>query len=187
MHEEMPSDQPIPSGAPRLEVVEVDDHRVVFLNGHLMGRYGCDDKGIERVLVTQLAEVLDLADREIASSFGMHPVTLSRFRGQLRSGGSAALIPRKTGPKGPSKMTPRLEGRCRKLHADGLSSRAIAERVSQGKTKVSHVTVAALFKSESTQQRLPAAGVLAVATSEPPKEPSRAVADLVEPCQTRYA
>ena len=183
----LPADERLAPAVPRLEVIEAEDYRVVFVNGHVISRYACDDKGIERVVVTQLAEVLALPDHVIAAGFHMHPVTLSRFRGQLRSGGSAALIPRKTGPKGPSKMTPRLEGRCRKLHADGLSSRAIAERVSQGKTKVSHVTVAALFKSESTQQRLPAAGVLAVATSGPPKEPSRAVADLVEPCQTRYA
>jgi len=183
----LPADERLAPAVPRLEVIEAEDYRVVFVNGHVISRYACDDKGIERVVVTQMAEVLALPDHVIAAGFHMHPVTLSRFRGQLRSGGSAALIPRKTGPKGPSKMTPRLEGRCRKLHADGLSSRAIAERVSQGKTKVSHVTVAALFKSESTQQRLPAAGVLAVATSGPPKEPSRAVADLVEPCQTRYA
>jgi len=183
----LPADERLAPAVPRLEVIEAEDYRVVFVNGHVISRYACDDKGIERVVVTQLAEVLALPDHVIAAGFHMHPVTLSRFRGQLRSGGSAALIPRKTGAKGPSKMTPRLEGRCRKLHADGLSSRAIAERVSQGKTKVSHVTVAALFKSESTQQRLPAAGVLAVATSGPPKEPSRAVADLVEPCQTRYA
>ncbi len=184
MHEEMPSDQPIPSGAPRLEVVEVDDHRVVFLNGHLMGRYGCDDKGIERVLVTQLAEVLDLADREIASSFGMHPVTLSRFRGQVRRGGSAALIPRKTGPKGPSKMTPKLEGQCRKLHEEGLSSREIAKRISRRDRRISHVTVAGLFKGEAQQSPLPIAEPLAANMAEVTEaEPER----LTTPCESRYA
>src|SRR6266536_2801082 len=184
MHEEMPSDQPIPSGAPRLEVVEVDDHRVVFLNGHLMGRYGCDDKGIERVLVTQLAEVLDLADRENASSFGMHPVTLSRFRGQVRRGGSAALIPRKTGPKGPSKMTPKLEGQCRKLHEEGLSSREIAKRISRRDRRISHVTVAGLFKGEAQQSPLPIAEPLAANMAEVTEaEPER----LTTPCESRYA
>ncbi len=42
---------------PRLEVVDTDDQRSIFLNGHLAGRYACDDKGTVRVLVTQLAEV----------------------------------------------------------------------------------------------------------------------------------
>lgn len=180
----MRSTLPIPSGAPRLEVVEVDDHRMVFLNGHLMGRYGCDDKGIERVLVTQLAEVLELADREIASAFGMHAVTLSRFRGQVRSGGSAALIPRKTGPKGPSKMTPKLEARCRKLHQEGCSSREIAKRVSQRGKRISHVTVASLFKGEPAQALLPIA--------EPPALTTEVITDsepeqLTTPCESRYA
>lgn len=143
--------------ATRLEVIDVQDHRHLFLNGHLVARYACDEKGTERVLATQLAGVLALADKEIASAFGIHPVSLSRFRSQARDGGPAALMPRKTGPKGPSKMTVELEGRCRSLRTQGLSFRAIAERVSQGKVRISHVTVAALFKevrSEPKQQAL---------------------------------
>jgi len=128
---------------PRLEVVPVDDQRSVFLNGHLVARYPCDDKGTERVLVSQLAEVLPLPDRQIAAAFGLHAVTLSRFRSQARHGGAAALMPRKTGPQKPHKMTPRLEARCRALRAQGLSLRAIAERVSRPGRTISHVSVAA--------------------------------------------
>ena len=73
----------------RLEVVDVDDQRSIFLNGHLAGRYGCGDKGTERILVTQLSEVLALPDRQIAAAFQIHPVSLSRFRGLARSGGAA--------------------------------------------------------------------------------------------------
>ena len=65
---------------PRLEVIDADDWRSIFLNGHLTARSLCDDKATERVLVTQLCEVLTLADRQIAAAFGLHPVTLSRFR-----------------------------------------------------------------------------------------------------------
>lgn len=191
MTAQLPVDQPLAPAVPRLEVIDAGDHRVVFVNGHLISRYACDDKGIERVVVTQLAEVLALPDQVIAAGFHMHPVTLSRFRGQLRSGGSAALMPRKTGPKGPSKMTPKLEARCRKLQADGLSSRAIAERVSQGKTTVSHVTVAALFKSGRTPEPLPTPQPLALhmdaAAAAEPEHAAPAVAVLATPCQTRYA
>ena len=149
----MPATTPIQNiltpSRPRLEVVDVQDYRHLFLNGHLVGRYACDDKGTERVLATQLAEVLSLADREVAAAFSMHPVTLSRFRGQARDGGPAALMPRKTGPKGPSKMKPALEARCRSLREQGLSARDIAARVSLGNVRISYVTVAALFKGES--------------------------------------
>ena len=95
----------------RLEVVDAGDQRTVFLNGHAAARYGCDDKVAERVLLTQLAEVVPLPDRQIAAAFQIHPVTLSRFRAMARSGGAAALVPSKSGPKSPSKMTPKIEGR----------------------------------------------------------------------------
>jgi hypothetical protein len=139
--------------APRLEVIDADDRRSIFLNGHLTARYHCDDKATERVLVTQLCEVLSLPNRQIAAAFGLHPVSLSRFRGSFRKGGAAALVPLKTGPKAPTKMTPQLAARCRTLRAEGLSLRAIAARLSKANRRISYVTVAALFKSESAPPR----------------------------------
>ena len=87
---------PLPA---RLEVVDVEDCRSVFLNGHLIARYPCDDQGAERVMVTQLAEVLPLPDSEIAASFGFHAVTLSRLRPKSATVGPrpccrARLVPR---------------------------------------------------------------------------------------------
>ena len=144
----------------RLEVVDADDRRSIFLNGHLSARYLCDDKATERVLVTRLCEVLPVPDRQIAAAFGLHPVTVSRFRASFRNGGAAALVPLKTGPKGPTKMTPQLEGRCRTLRSEGLSFRAIAARVSNAKRRISYVTVAALFREpiRTTEAGRPAAG-----------------------------
>lgn len=133
--------------AQRLEVVDAGDHRAVFLNGNAVARYRCDDKAAERILITQLAEVVPLSGRLIAGAFQIHPVTLSRLRGVARTAGTAALLPAKSGPKGPSKMTPEVEARCRDLHQQGLASRAIAQKVSTGGVRISHVTVAALFKS----------------------------------------
>jgi len=137
----------------RLEVLDPDDHRSIFLNGYLVSRYLCDHKTTERVIVTQLAEVLALPDHQIAAAFQLHPVTVSRFRGLARQGGGAALLPLKTGPQKPSKMTPQLEARCRALRAQGLSSRAIAHQLSRGQRRISHVTVAALFKSQPPPQQ----------------------------------
>ena len=161
----------------RLEVTDVEDHRHLFLNGYLVGRYACDDKGTERVLATQLAEVLSLSDKEVANVFGMHPVTLSRFRGKARKGGPAALMPRKSGPRGPSKMKPGVEARCRALREQGLSFRDVAERVSGDKFRISHVTVAGLFKGESSppkQEPLPVE-VEVTATTTPTLVPAPVV------------
>jgi hypothetical protein len=141
----------------RLEVVDADDQRTIFLNGYLAARYPCHDKGTERVLITQLAEVLPLHDRQIAATFQIHPVTLSRFRHLARSGGARALLPSKSGPKGPSKMSPKLESQCRDLRAQGLSYRAIAKKVSTRRQPISHVTVAASFHAKTAQ---PQQGIL---------------------------
>ncbi len=195
----MSSQQALPgipeTPAVRLEIMDADDHRSVFINGHLVGRYRCDDLAVERVLVTQFAEVLSLTDQQIAAAFGMHPVTLSRFRRQMRTGGAAALIPKKRGPKGPSKMTPRLEAKCLKLHKQGLSNREIAQRVSRGGKTISYGAVALLFKDKSIQDQFSLPGPQAQSTvdtqavavetiAEPePALPQPAVA----PSQTRYA
>src|SRR5262249_38159795 len=85
----------------RLEVVDTGDQRTVFLNGYAAARYACEDKVTERVLLTQLAEVLPLPDLQIAAAVQIHPVTLSRLRAMGRTGGTAALIPSNSGPKGP--------------------------------------------------------------------------------------
>ncbi len=183
----------------RLEVVNTEDQRSIFLNGHLTARYTCSDKGTERVLATQLAAVLPLPDSRIASAFGMHPVTLSRFCGQVRSGGAAALMPRKTGPKGPSKMTPKLQARCRELRKQELSFRNIAKRVSQGGRRISYVTVAALFKADEAEPKQQPLPIEAEATPQPvPTEPEKAAPTpapeesvtmdaFAEPRPTRYA
>src|SRR5215510_6462744 len=160
----------------RLEVIDAGDQRTVFLNGHVAARYSCEDKIAERVLLTQLAEVVPLPDRQIAAAFQIHPVTLCRFRAMARSGGAAALVPSRSGPKGPSKLTPKIEARCRALRQQGLSFRAIAQKVSTRGVRITHVTVAGLFQKPSVsllpetlplqQDTPPAAEALAIAEGE---------------------
>lgn len=187
----MPDTASVPTLAPltpRLEVIDVQDHRSVFLNGHLTARYACDDKGTERIIATQLADVLSLSDRRIAAAFGLHAVTLSRYAGQVRRGGAAALMPRKTGPKGPSKMTTRIEERCRRLRQEGLSFRKIATRVSRSDRQISHVSVAAVFKAtpaEPKQQPVPSD--LAERVLEPQATAASMPVAFSEPRETRYA
>jgi len=170
---------------PRLEVVAVDDQRSIFLNGHLAARYSCDDQATERVLVTQLAEVLPWPDHQIAAAFGLHPVTLSRFRGQARRGGVAALLPRKGGPQGPSKMTPTLEARCRELRRQGLSLREIARQVSRGGRTLSHASVAGLFRNAPAPPSQPVLPLETAPSPEPEDLPPVPAAS--ESRYTRYA
>jgi len=170
----------------RLELSEVSDRRLVFLNGHLISDYAKEDLGTERVLATQLAEALPLKGSEVAEIFGMHPVSLSRIRTQARQGGAAALMPRRRGPKGPSKLNTRLERRIHELRQEGLSTREIARRVSRAGRTVTHVSVAAVLKrseAEPSQEPLPLESPVAIA-----EEPTVATLERVGEKQTsRYA
>ena len=94
----------------------------MHLNGHQVACYACEDRGTERVIATQLAEALPIKDMDIARSFGMHPVSLSRFKAQAREAGAAALMPKRLGPKGPSKLTAQLEKQIRELAGQELPS-----------------------------------------------------------------
>jgi hypothetical protein len=143
---------------PRLDVIDVGDHRAIEVGGHPVARYRRDDVTSERVIATQLAETMELDACEVAAAFGMHPVTLSRLRGQLRAAGGQALISRKRGPKGPTKLTPRLLARFRELREEGLSFRAIARRVSHPGREISYGSVALALKGhppEPTPRELP--------------------------------
>ncbi len=144
----------VPDRVHRLEVIDVEDYRVVSVNGHRIGQYQLDDRITERVLMTQLAEVSTIKDRQIAAGFSIHPVSLSRYRALSRNGGTSALLPLKTGPRNPSKLTPEMRARIIRLHEkEGLSSRAIAERISGGKQSICHSSVGKVLRKHREEPR----------------------------------
>jgi len=160
------SSTPLFTERARLEVTQVEKQRVVHLNGHQVACYACEDRGTERVIATQLAEALPIKDMDIARSFGMHPVSLSRFKAQAREAGAAALMPKRLGPKGPSKLTAQLERQIRELAGQELSCRAIAKRLCRGKRKISYGLVASVLKREQSQAQAPLAMELPAAKVE---------------------
>ena len=87
----------------------------------------------------------------------MHPVSLSRFKAQAREAGAAALMPKRLGPKGPSKLTAQLEKQIRELAGQELSCRAIAKRLCRVKRKISYGLVASVLKREQSQAQAPLA------------------------------
>jgi len=136
----------------------VADQRVVHVGGHLVACYRRDDLASERMIATQLAETTRIHACEVAAAFGMHPVTLSRLRGQFRASGAQGLMPKQRGPKGPTKLTPRMLARFRQLRQQELSYRAIAQRVSRPGRDISYGTVALALKrhrAEPEAQELP--------------------------------
>ena len=137
---------------PRLEVQDVAEHRVVHLNGHCIAVYPRTDRLTERILATQLVEVSELQARWVAEAFGIHEVTLSRWRSLARTAGAEALVPQSRGPKAPSKRTPALERKILRLRQQGLSYRAIAQRLSRPGAKISHALVATVLQEQQASQ-----------------------------------
>jgi transposase len=127
--------------ASRVELVEFDGYRRVYLNGHLVSHYRADDRVTDRIVVTQLAEVTKVSNDELAAMFGMHTTSLSRWRSAARRSGGDGLVPQKRGPKGPSKLTPERCEKIAKLDAEGMSLREIAEALKAEGVEISHVSI----------------------------------------------
>jgi hypothetical protein len=72
----------------------------------------------------------------VAAGFGIGLATLWRWKAAYDAGGVAGLIPAKSGPKRPTKLTAAVVARIRELDADGQTLTAIA-----GAAKVSIATV----------------------------------------------
>ncbi len=169
---------------PRLEVLDLAEHRVVHLNGHCIAAYLRADRLIERIFVTQLVEVSGLQARWVAEAFGIHEVTLSRWRTLARTAGAEALVPQTTGPKAPSKRTPALERKILRLRQQGLSYRAIAQRLSRPGAKISHALVSTVLREQqaSQPQVLPGVETSCEALAEEPMATS-----IVGSVPSRYA
>jgi len=166
----------------------VGEFEVVHVGATPIAQYRVSDVTARRHVMVQLAEAGRLPGQEIARRFGVTPVYVSQLRGRYRSEGSAVLTARRTGPKGPRKVTPQVEARVRALRAAGLSYHAIADALVDT-TVISYQTVRRiLLRRVEAQLPLPAA-------DREPDEPPRALP--VEPAsppeiavpegETRYA
>jgi hypothetical protein len=114
---------------PILDVTRVDEHDVVHVGATPIAYYPAGDITTRRQVMVQLAEARLVSGVHIAERFGVTPVYVSQLRGRFRTGGGAALSAQRRGPKGPSKVTPRLVARARALRAGGDSHRTIARKL----------------------------------------------------------
>ena len=139
---------------PYLSVTRTGDREVVHIGCTPIANHFASDVTSRRQVMVQLAEAGRLKALQIADCFGVTPVYLSQLRGRYRKQGSVALRSERRGPKGPMKVTPRLETRVRKLREKGMSYKAIAEEVS-GQQKISYQTVRRILQNDEVQQSLP--------------------------------
>ena len=91
--------------------------------------FSAEDRVGEAATMAQLARVKLAAGSEIAAAFGRHRNTVTRVRQRLERDGLAGILPAKAGPKGPSKVTPRV--RALVFEHTGLGSSELRDLVRQ--------------------------------------------------------
>jgi transposase-like protein len=117
-------------------LLEGPDGGVVFVFGLATFAYDADDEVGRRLAAVQLVATKVATAVETAAAFGVTTVTLWRWGQDFGRDGVTGLVPGRTGPKGPIKLTDSLAEEIRRLDAEGLSLRQIA-----GRTSVSTATV----------------------------------------------
>src|SRR5262249_19637167 len=82
--------------------------RVIFHGGAVIARYDIKDRTAQAAVRVLLARSGLVTQVELADAFGVHRNTLGRALRDLETGGMAAVVPAKRGPKGPYKVTPEV-------------------------------------------------------------------------------
>ena len=141
---------------PPLQVTRVSEFEVVHIGATPIAQYVASDVTARRHVMVQLAEAGGVAGQDVARQFGVTPVYVSQLRSRYRGAGSGALLAGRRGPKGPSKVTPRLEARVRAWRAQGLAYEGIAAKLA-GTVSMSAQTVRRIIaRPTTTQGELPA-------------------------------
>ena len=115
---------------PSAGLLEGPDGGVVFVFGLATFAYDAADEVGRRLAAVQLVSTKVASAVETAAAFGVDTVTLYRWRQDFARDGVAGLVPGRSGPKGPVKLTGELAEEIRHLDAGGLSLRKIAARTS---------------------------------------------------------
>ncbi len=112
---------------PAVVLVEDADGGRVFLHGNLAQAWDAGDEAGRRLAAVQLVECDAASAVEVAAGFGVGTVTVWRWRQARADGGVAGLVPAKTGPKGPSKVTDEVAARMVSRRAAGETLEQIAQ------------------------------------------------------------
>ncbi len=100
----------------------------VFVYGWAIMSWDAGDEVSRRLAALQLVRLQVASQKQVAAGFATDPVTLWRWDQAHRARGLAGLQPEQRGPRGPHKLTAELGEEARRLDAQGLSQRKIAER-----------------------------------------------------------
>ena len=112
--------------APGVGVLAGEDGGLVTVHGLATFAWDAGDEAGRRLAAVQLVRLRAASQGQVAEAFGVDPATIWRWDQALAADGVAGLVPARRGPKGASKLTPRLAARIRELDAAGATLREIA-------------------------------------------------------------
>lgn len=130
----------IPTGATEISaaaaMIEDHDGGRVFVHGNLAFTWDGGDTGGRRFAAVSLMRIKAGTQVQVAAAFGTSALTLWRWAQALSAAGVAALVPRPKGPQRASKLTAEVLATITELRGQGLSLRAIGERVGVSEASV---------------------------------------------------
>jgi transposase len=109
-------------------IQEDDKGGAVFVSGWATFGWEAGDEAGRRLAALQLLHLKVVSQIEVAAGFATTVASLWRWEQAYRAQGLAGLLRERPGPRGPHKLTPELSQEIRRLDAEGLSLRRIAER-----------------------------------------------------------
>lgn len=129
----MSAQLPLPTAPPETVPVgmaaalaERGEGGVVFLHGEVSFAWDASDEASRRLAAVQLVRIKAAKAVEVAAAFGVSSVTLWQWGRAFADRGVAGLVPRRSGPKGPTKLTDALAARIRELRDQGQTLAQIA-------------------------------------------------------------
>ena len=108
----------------------------VFVHGNLVFAWDAGDEAGRRLAAVQLVRTKAARAMDVAAAFGVDPYTVSRWGKAFRADGVAGVVPGKTGPKGPSKLSEAVVAEVRDRRANGGTLQAVATAVGISITSV---------------------------------------------------
>ena len=165
-------------------LVEDADGGRVFLHGSLVYAWDAGDEAGRRLAAVQLVRIKAAQAIEVAAAFGVAAYTVSRWGKAFNAAGVAGVVPGKTGPKGPSKVTEAILAEVRERRGQGGTLQSIATAVGISITSVRRALEQPAPESESAGDREappapapePVAGVVPVLPVPVPRTAERGLA-----------
>jgi len=120
----------------RYSLVKEEEVWVVFVEGSPVLDFDPADTAARDLAIVQVCEHGGISEEDASRAFGVSRSTVSRAKRKYVQGGVGALLPRRRGPKGPTKLKGGKQIAMVRLAREGKSQAEIARRLGVSETAV---------------------------------------------------